>query len=115
MVKPGPIQNDLTREDLEASGLGAALEPVIDSGARTVGLDLDRASPAFLKLLAAAQFILAKGMGHFETLSHLADPRLYFLLQAKCDPVARALGVARGSYVFCRTPAISLDTGEPTG
>ncbi len=115
VVKPGPIQNDLTREDLEASGLGAALEPVVDSGARTVGLDLDRASPAFLKLWAAAQFILAKGMGHFETLSHLADPRLYFLLQAKCNPVARALGVARGSFVFCRTPAISLDTGEPTG
>ena len=115
VVKPGPIQNDLTREDLEASGLRAALEPVVDSGARTVGLDLDRASPAFLKLLAAAQFILAKGMGHFETLSHLADPRLYFLLQAKCNPVARALGVARRSFVFCRTPAISLDTAEPTG
>jgi uncharacterized protein with ATP-grasp and redox domains len=115
VVKAGPIQNDLTREDLEASGLGAALGPVIDTGARTVGLEMDRASPAFLKLFEAAQFILAKGMGHFETLSHLADPRLYFLLQAKCDPVARALGVARDSYVFCRTPAISLDTAEATG
>ena len=115
VVKPGPIQNDLTREDLEASGLGAALEPVIDTGARTVGLEMDRASPAFLQLFEAAQFILAKGMGHFETLSHLADPRLYFLLQAKCDPVARALGVARRTFVFCRTPAISLDTVEPTG
>jgi uncharacterized protein with ATP-grasp and redox domains len=115
VVKPGPIQNDLTREDLDASGLGAALEPVADTGARTVGLEMDRASPAFLKLFEAAQFILAKGMGHFETLSHLADPRLYFLLQAKCDPVARALGVARRSFVFCRTPAISLDTAEPTG
>ena len=52
-------------------------------------------------------------MGHFETLSHLPDPRLYFLLQAKCDPVARALGVARRTFVFCRTPAISLDTAGP--
>ncbi len=115
VVKPSPIQNDLTRQDLEDSGLGAALEPVVDTGARTVGLEMDRASPAFLKLFDAAQFILAKGMGHFETLSHLADPRLYFLLQAKCDPVARALGVARRTFVFCRSPAISLDTGEPTG
>ncbi len=115
VVKSGPIQNDLTREDLEASGLGAALEPVIDTGARTVGLEMDRASPAFLQLFAAAQFILAKGMGHFETLSRVPDPRLYFLLQAKCDPVARALGVARRSFVFCRTPAISLDTTEPSG
>jgi damage-control phosphatase, subfamily I len=115
VVKPGPIQNDLTREDLDDSGLGAALEPVVDTGARTVGLEMDRATPAFLKLFEAAQFILAKGMGHFETLSHLADPRLYFLLQAKCDPVARALGVARRSFVFCRTPAISLDRAGRTG
>jgi uncharacterized protein with ATP-grasp and redox domains len=115
VVKPGPIQNDLTREDLEASGLGTALEPVIDTGARTVGLELDQASPAFLKLFEAAQLIVAKGMGHFETLSHLPDPRLYFLLQAKCDPVARALGVARRTFVFCRTPAISLDRAGRSG
>lgn len=115
VVKPGPIQNDLTREDLEASGLGKHLEPVTDTGARTVGLELDQASPAFLKLFEAAQLILAKGMGHFETLSHLPDPRLYFLLQAKCNPVARALGVARRTFVFCRTPAISLDRAGRTG
>ena len=54
-------------------------------------------------------------MGHFETLSQWADPRLYFLLQAKCDPVARALGVARRSFAFCRTPAIYLDRGGGTG
>jgi uncharacterized protein with ATP-grasp and redox domains len=115
VVKPGPIQNDLTREDLDDSGLGKHLEPVTDTGARTVGLELDRASPAFLKLFETAQLILAKGMGHFETLSRLPDSRLYFLLQAKCDPVARALGVARRTFVFCRTPAISLDRAGRTG
>ena len=115
VVKAGPIQNDLTRVDLEASGLGQHLEPVIDTGARTVGLELDQASPAFLKLFQAAQLILAKGMGHFETLSRLPDPRLYFLLQAKCDPVAQALGVARRTFAFCRTPAISLDRAGRTG
>jgi hypothetical protein len=109
VVKAGPIQNDLTREDLYASGLGEALEPVADTGARTVGLELEKAGPAFQELYAAARIILAKGMGHFETMSHLPDPRLYFLLQAKCAPVALALGVAQGAFVFCRTPAISLD------
>lgn len=110
VVKAGPIQNDLTREDLYASGLGAALEPLTDSGARTVGLELARVSPAFRELYDQAQIILAKGMGHFETMSHLPDPRLYFLLQAKCRPVARALGVPRGAFAFCRSPAICLDT-----
>jgi uncharacterized protein with ATP-grasp and redox domains len=114
VVKGGPIQNDLTRQDLEASGLGDALEPVVDTGARTVGLQLHEASPGFRELYEAARIIIAKGMGHFETMSHLTDPRVWFLLQAKCSPVAQALGVDRNTFVFSRTPAISLDTrGQP--
>jgi uncharacterized protein with ATP-grasp and redox domains len=114
VVKGGPIQNDLTRQDLEASGLTEALEPVVDTGARTVGLNLDEVSPEFQKLYDTAQIILAKGMGHFETMSHLNDPRLWFLLQAKCAPVARSLGVTQNTFVFIRTPAISLDTDVKT-
>jgi len=102
VVKAGPIQNDLTREDLSASGLGEALEPVLDTGAHTVGLELGKVSPQFRELFAAAPIILAKGMGHFETMSHLKDPRIFFLLQAKCAPVAQALEVLRGAFVFRR-------------
>ncbi len=106
VVKAGPIQNDLTREDLYASGLGEALEPLADTGTSTVGLAMAGISPAFQELYEQADLILAKGMGHFETMSHWPDPRLYFLLQAKCSPVAGALEVPRGAYVFCRPPAI---------
>jgi hypothetical protein len=102
VVKGGPIQNDLTREDLYDSGLGEMLEPVADTGCRTVGLELDKVSPGFRALFIQANLIVAKGMGHFETLSHLNDPRLFFLLQAKCRPVAMALGVPRGAFVFRR-------------
>jgi damage-control phosphatase, subfamily I len=111
VVKGGPVQNDLTREDLAASGLEEGLEPVVDTGARTVGLELSQASPEFLKLFETARIILAKGMGHFETMSHFGDPRLWFLLQAKCSPVARSLGVDQDTFVFIRASAISLDTG----
>jgi uncharacterized protein with ATP-grasp and redox domains len=97
VVKAGAIQNDLTREDLHASGQGAKLSPLVDTGARTVGLELAQASPAFLELYDQAQIMLP-------------DPRLYFLLQAKCRPVARALGVPLGAFAFCRSPAIYLDT-----
>ncbi len=114
VIKGGPIQNDLTREDLEASGVGAALLPVVESGARTVGLVLNEVSPQFLRLYSQAQIIIAKGMGHFETLSRTRDPRLFFLLQAKCRPVAQALGVPRGTFVFQHAPGISLDT-QPAG
>ena len=114
VVKGGSIQNDLTREDLEASGLKESLKPVVDTGARTVGLDLSKTSPEFQKLYRAARIILAKGMGHFETMSHLGDPRIWFLLQAKCAPVAQSLGVDRNAFVFVRAPAISLDNGGKT-
>jgi uncharacterized protein with ATP-grasp and redox domains len=108
-VKGGPIQNDLTRADLAASGHHLPLEPVLETGARTVGLVLGETNPAFQKAYQQARLIVAKGMGHFETLGHLPDPRLFFLLQAKCRPVAQALGVSRGSFVFARAPEIFLD------
>ena len=100
VVKGGPIQNDLTRQDLSHSGLQPALEPVIDTGAQTVGLELPKTGSEFQRLFAAADLILAKGMGHFETLSHLSDSRLFFLLQAKCPPVAAALHVPVGAFVL---------------
>jgi uncharacterized protein with ATP-grasp and redox domains len=110
VVKGGPIQNDLTRKDLAVSGLQDALEPIADTGAPTVGLDFTQISPDFQNLYGAAQIILAKGMGHFETMSHLGDPRVWFLLQAKCIPVAQSLGVSRNTFVFLRASTICLDT-----
>ena len=114
-VKAGPIQNDLTLADLSASGLLEDLEPVVDTGARTVGLDMHAVSPEFRELYAAARIIVAKGMGHFETMSHLSDPRVWFLLQAKCPPVAQTLGVNLNALVFGRAPVIFLDTRGETG
>ncbi len=111
-VKPEPIQNDVTRADLLASGLADALEPVVDTGARTVGLVLSEADPGFLELYEAADLIIAKGMGHFETMSRLADPRLFFLLQAKCGPVARAWGAAQGNFIFGRPDKMPLDNSR---
>ena len=108
-VKGGAIQNDLTLADLTASGLRNVLEPVVDTGACTVGLELDGISPAFGELYATADIILAKGMGHFETMSHLGDPRVWFLLQAKCAPVAQALGVEVNAFVLDRAPVAEPD------
>ena len=109
VVKGGPIQNDLTQEDLAASGLHQELEPVLETGAQTVGLVLSETSPAFQEAYNWARLILAKGMGHFETMGHLSDPRIFFLLQAKCAPVAQALNLPQGSFVFAHGGEISLD------
>jgi len=91
-VKAGPIQNDLTLADLESSGLRAALEPVVDTGARTVGLELHGVSPGFRELYESARLIVAKGMGHFETMSHLADPASGFCSRPSAPPWPRPWG-----------------------
>ncbi len=114
VVKGGPVQNDLTRTDLEASGLHLSLEPVLDTGARTVGLVPAETGPAFREGFEQARLIIAKGMGHFETLAAGRDPRIFYLLQAKCRPVAESLGVRRGSFAFVHAHEVSLDkTPEP--
>ncbi|RLA89592.1 MAG: hypothetical protein DRG58_04630 [Deltaproteobacteria bacterium] len=100
VVKGGPIQNDLSRADLIASGLAADLDPILDTGAPMVGLILEQASPEFRLQYAAADLILAKGQGHIETMAHCDDPRVFFLLQAKCRPIATILGVPQLSFVF---------------
>jgi len=109
VVKGGPIQNDLTLADLVASGLHSSLAPVLETGSKTVGLVLSQTSPEFKEAFRQARLIIAKGMGHFETMGHLADPRLFFLLQAKCGPVAQALALPLGGFVFAHSLKIMLD------
>jgi hypothetical protein len=49
---------------------------------------------------AAADLILAKGMGYYESLSELpTEGRVFYCLKAKCQPVADSLGVLLNSYV----------------
>jgi len=99
VVKARPVQNDLTLADLEESGLREAFVRVETTGTDSPGLDLEAASPAFKRLYARADLILAKGMGYYETFSETNDGRVFYLLQAKCRPVAAAIGVPQGSFV----------------
>jgi hypothetical protein len=97
-VKIEPIQNDVTAEDLRATGLELPAEVVLGPG--TVGLYLDRASPEFRERFQQAGLVIAKGMGNYETLSELPQTgRFFYIFKAKCPPVARSLGVKPGKYV----------------
>jgi uncharacterized protein with ATP-grasp and redox domains len=92
------VLNDVTAEELR----GMTEIEVIETGP-VVGTTLEELSPQAAKFLFDPDWlVLAKGMGNFETLSEFQDRlegRLIYVLRAKCEPVARALGVARGSLV----------------
>lgn len=100
VVKGSPVQNDITLADLHRLGLAKELPRVITTGTDTPGVDMAMASAEFKAEFEAADLVLAKGMGYWETLSELpAQGKVFYLLRAKCQPVADSLGVILNSYV----------------
>jgi hypothetical protein len=97
-VKERPVQNDLALADVDRGVLppGVAL---VSTGGAAVGIELASSSPAFRGLLEEASLVVAKGMGHYETIDELRGRRVLLLLKAKCRPVAAGLGVKKGSFV----------------
>lgn len=99
VVKESPVQNDVTLADLDHFGLAKYLSRVITTGTDTPGVDMDLASEEFKAEFAAADLVLAKGMGYWETLSELPPQgKVFHLLKAKCGPVAASVGVPLNSY-----------------
>lgn len=97
-VKSGPVINDVMRADLEETGL-TDLVPVIETGSDDIGINFQRVSPAFMDAFENADVILAKGHGNFESCNQRPE-NIFFLLRAKCEVVARELGVRVGDIVM---------------
>ena len=102
-VKSGPIINDATLRDAEEVGL-ISLVRVIGTGSDYIGIDRDHCSAEFAEAFRAADLVLAKGQGNFETLDG-APGEIFFLLKVKCPEVAREIGVREGAAVFLRSRA----------
>ena len=98
VVKSGPIINDATYEDAVAAGIDQVAE-IIDNGSNAPGTLLDQCSEDFRKRFAQADLIIAKGQANYESLSDSSAP-IFFLLQAKCNVIARDLGVDEGGTVL---------------
>jgi uncharacterized protein with ATP-grasp and redox domains len=100
VVKPSPVQDDLTLEDVRGSGLEGEFGKVISTGIASPGIVFSLASAEFKREFKSADLIFAKGMGHYEALSELpAEGKFFYCLMAKCQPVADSLGVPINSYV----------------
>jgi uncharacterized protein with ATP-grasp and redox domains len=100
VVKPSPVQNDLTVEDVRRSGLQDGFGQIMSTGIASPGIVLSLASAQFKREFESADLIFAKGMGHYEALSEFpAEGKVFYCLKAKCQPVADSLGVPVHSYV----------------
>ncbi len=97
-VKSGRALNDATRHDALAAGVDGVAE-IIENGAAFQGTMLSLCSDDFLARFWGAELIVAKGQANYETLDDSGAP-IFFMLQVKCDVIARDLGVPVGSMVI---------------
>jgi len=99
-VKGKPILNDATIQDAKTVGMEQVADVLISNGTDAVGLILLECSKNFLLRYNTADLVVAKGMGHAETLTEirLKTPHA-LLLRTKCKPVANYFGVDKGKNV----------------
>ena len=98
VVKEVPIINDATMEDARFVGLDRLVR-VIPNGSDAPATVLSECSPEMVEVYRAADMVVVKGQGNYESLSEEQGP-LFFLLKAKCAVAARDLGVKVGDIVL---------------
>jgi len=101
VVKGAPIINDAVLEDAEQVGLTQICD-VIDNGGPFIGSPPDLVPERFRQRMAAADVIVAKGQGNYETVDDFPGD-VFLILKAKCDVVARHMGVQLGQVGLIST------------
>ncbi len=93
-VKSEPILNDACMKEAIEAGLDEFGE-IVEIGAGTVGYVDSEISDEFREIFNSHEFIISKGMGNYEGLTEtdLSNKDIYFLLCAKCNTIARDIGV----------------------
>lgn len=94
-VRGFPVINDATMQDAEFAQIHKVAN-VIQNGNDAPSTLLDRCSKEFLEHYKKADVIIAKGQGNFEGLMFEKDPRIWFALVAKCDVIAKVVGIEKG-------------------
>jgi hypothetical protein len=97
-VRGHPVLNDATLADAELAGLAGYCK-LIANGSDAPGTIVGDCSPEFREHFNAADLIIAKGQGNYETLAG-SNKHIFFLLKIKCDVLSRALDWPRGSLVL---------------
>ncbi|CAB3290213.1 DUF89 domain-containing protein [Methanocaldococcus lauensis] len=104
VVKGKPILNDATLEDAKIANIDKICR-VITTGSDIIGIILEECSEEFLKEFRSADLIIAKGMGNYESLTEYEneiDKPIYYILKAKCKPVAENIGVNVGDNILLK-------------
>jgi hypothetical protein len=91
-VRGSVVLNDITYDDAKQIGLDQIVE-IIDDGNDFPGLVIEAADGNFRRVYDEADIVIAKGQGNYEGLSQEKNKQIFFLLMAKCEMIAKDLGV----------------------
>jgi hypothetical protein len=99
-LKEEPILNDACMKDALDVGLDE-LAHLTTIGTDSVGIIYDDLSEEFKQKFKDADLIIAKGLGNYEGLDEmqLGNKPIFCLLNAKCEPIAKDIGVKKGDNV----------------
>ncbi|MDD3149440.1 MAG: ARMT1-like domain-containing protein [Candidatus Gastranaerophilales bacterium] len=97
-VRQSPILNDSTMEDVKLIGIDK-IANIITNGDNAPGTLLEAVSDEFLEYYNNADLIISKGQGNYEGLNTVKNRNIYFLLMAKCNIIAKDIGVKKGDFI----------------
>jgi len=100
-VRGMPVINDVTIEDAKQVGMDKVCR-LLSNGFDAPSTLLHKCSPEFREAFEKADLIVSKGMGNFEGLMNHSGSNIFFLLVAKCKPMADMLGVNKNDMVIKR-------------
>ena len=101
VVREKPVINDATMDDALSVGLDK-VATVISNGSDAPATVLSQCSPKMLELYSAADIIVSKGQGNYESLNGEQQANLFFLLRAKCPVVAESLHINVGDALLIK-------------
>jgi uncharacterized protein with ATP-grasp and redox domains len=102
-LKEKPIINDACVEDAVQIGLNEVAE-LVSTGTDSIGIIYGDISEEFKEIFKNADMVIAKGLGNYEGLTamKLGDKPVFSLLNAKCTPTAKDIGVNLGDNVVLK-------------
>ncbi len=102
-VRGKPVLNDATLDDAVQVGMDKVCR-IISNGADAPSTLLHLCPDDFVSAFNEANLIISKGQGNFEGLMESDHPNIFFLLIAKCDPIAELLEVKKHDMVITKKP-----------
>ncbi len=109
-VKGSPVLNDATMDDARVAGLTDMVK-VIDNGSDAPATVLEDCSEQFRDVFEAADVVIAKGQGNYESLSGVSK-EIFFALKIKCPVIADDIGYPLGSMVLSHADGKFIHAAE---